>query len=100
MSRLTKRVWTNEKLTEHTKIQVYKACVVSTLMYGTESWILHAGQELRLNAFHMRCLRQILHITWQDKITNSCVLERAGIDSMYTLQKQRRMHWLGHVVHG
>ena len=46
----------------------------------------------------MRCLRQILHITWQDKITDSSVLERAGIVSMYTLLKQRRMHWLGHVV--
>ena len=34
MSRLTKKVWTN---TKHTKIQVYRACVVSTLLYGSES---------------------------------------------------------------
>ena len=27
-----------------------------------------------------------------------CVLERAGIPSMNTLLKQRRMRWLGHVV--
>ena len=37
MARLNKGVWTNARLTEHTKIQVYKACVVSTLLYGTES---------------------------------------------------------------
>ena len=24
----------------------------------------------RLNVFHMRCLRRILGITWQDKVTN------------------------------
>ena len=46
----------------------------------------------------MRCLRRILHITWQDKVTNNSVLGRAGIPSMYTLLKQRRMRLLGHVV--
>ena len=30
MSSLTKQVWTNDKLTEHPKIQVYRACVLST----------------------------------------------------------------------
>ena len=33
LSRLTKRLWTNGKQTEHTKAQVYIACVVSTLLY-------------------------------------------------------------------
>ncbi|XP_069170374.1 uncharacterized protein [Procambarus clarkii] len=46
----------------------------------------------------MRCLRHILDITWQDKVTNNNVLERARITSMYTMLKQRRMRWLGHVV--
>ena len=46
----------------------------------------------------MHCLRCILHITWLEKVTNDSVLERAGVPSMYTLLKQRRMPWLGHVV--
>ena len=90
MSSLTKRVWTNGKLTEHTKIQDYRACALSTLLYGTESWTLRARQEKKLNAFQMRCLRLILYIIWQDKVTNNSVLERAEIPSS--------MHWLGHVV--
>ena len=55
-------------------------------------------QERKLNAFHMRSLRRILNITWQNKVPNSTVLERAGCTNMFTLLKQRRMHWLGHVV--
>lgn len=98
MARLNKRVWTNGKLTEHTKVQVYKACVMSTLLYGSEAWTLRAKHEHKLNAFHMRCLRRILNITWQDKVTNTSVLERAEIPAMYTTLKQRRMRWLGHVV--
>ena len=34
MSSLTKRVWTNDKLTEHIKIQVYRSCALSTLLYA------------------------------------------------------------------
>ena len=40
----------------------------------------------------------ILNITWQDKVPNNTVLARAGCTSMFTMLKQRRMCWLGHVV--
>ena len=49
-----------------------------------------------LNVFHMRCLRRILGITWQDKRINNAVLEKAGIPSLCTLSKKRRMQQLGH----
>ena len=55
-SRLTKRVWLNKKLTAYTKIQIYRVCVLSTLLYGSESWTLYARQERKLNTFHMCCL--------------------------------------------
>ena len=98
MSRLNKRVWSNKQLTEHTKVQVYKACVLSTLLYGSETWVLHASHEKRLNVFHMRQLRHIMGITWKDKVTNIAVLERAQLPSMFAILKQRRMRWIGHVT--
>ena len=64
LSRLTKHVWSNNRLTEHTKVNVYKACVISTWLYGSESLTMRAHQEKRLNAFHMCCLICILGITW------------------------------------
>ena len=100
LSWLTKRVWSNNQLSDHTKVNVYKACVISTLLHGSESWTMRAHQEKRLNVFHMRCLRRILGITWQDKVTNKVVLEKARIPSLYTLLKLRRMRWLGHVTLG
>lgn len=50
-----------------------------------------------LNIFHMRCLRRILSISWTDKVSNNEVLARANIPSMFTLLRQRRLRWLGHV---
>ncbi len=45
----------------------------------------------------MISIRRILGISWQDKVTNGDVLSRAGLPSMYTLLRQRRLRWLGHV---
>jgi hypothetical protein len=97
LSRLSQRVWNNSKLTLNTKISVYRACVLSTLLYASETWTLYASQEKRLSAFHMRCLRRILGITWSDRVTNNEVLQQAKIPSMVTLLRQRRIRWLGHV---
>ena len=97
LARLTNRVWTNTKLTIKTKMAVYNACVISTLLYGSETWTTYARQERRLHTFHMRSLRRILGITWRDKVTNNDVLSRCGLPSMFTLLRQRRMRWLGHV---
>ncbi|XP_035688750.1 SCO-spondin-like [Branchiostoma floridae] len=38
MARLTQRVWENRDLSLHTKVQVYRACVLSVLLYGSEAW--------------------------------------------------------------
>ena len=96
--RLSKRAWGNSKLTLKTKMAIYRACVLSALLYASESWTLYARQERKLNNFHMRCLRRILNIRWSDKITNNEVLARAGLPSLFSLLRQRRLRWLGHVA--
>ena len=40
-SRLAGRVWNNSMLTINSKMKVCKACVLSTLLYGSETWILY-----------------------------------------------------------
>ena len=65
---------------------VYNACIISTLLYGSEVWTTYSKQERKLNSFHVRCLRR-----------NAQVLERAGLTTMFTLLRKRRLRWLGHV---
>ena len=98
MERLSRRVGENTKLTTDTKIAVYQACVLSTLMYGSECWTLYSRQEQRLNAFHLRCIRRILGISWQQHITNDEALQRAGIPNMFSILAKRRLRWFGHVA--
>ena len=96
-AKLNKRVWNNNLLSERTKALVYQTCVLSTLLYGSESWTAYVRQEKRLNSFHLRCLRRLLKIKWQDRVPNTEVLDRAGLLSMPALLSHRRLRWLGHV---
>ena len=84
-------------LTTKTKADVFKACVFSTLLYDSQAWTLYTRQERRLNTFHMRCLRKIQGITWQERTPNKNVLAKAGMQSLFALLSKRRLSWLGHV---
>ncbi|XP_046978621.1 uncharacterized protein LOC124544203 [Vanessa cardui] len=95
--KLRTRVWDNNHLTVRTKILVYQAWILSILLYGAETWTSYAKQEYRLNAFHMRCVRNILGVTWKDRITNKAILTKAQLPSLSALLKQRRLRWVGHV---
>ena len=97
MARLATRVWDNSMLTTNTKMKVYQVCVHSTLLCSSETWTLYTRQERRLNTFHLRCLRRILDISWQDHVSNKEVLEQAGIQSVFAILSQKRLRWLGHV---
>ena len=97
LARRTARMWTRPKLSVKTNMAVYIVCVISILLYGIETWTTYAGQDSRFNTFHMRSIRRILGISWLDKVTKAYVLSRAGLPSMYTLLRQRRLRWLGHV---
>ena len=82
-----------------TKMKVYQAFVLSTLLCGNEAWTLYSHQECRLNAFCLCYLRQILGITWWGCVPNKNVLAQAGIPRMFALLTQRHLCWLGHISH-
>ena len=69
-AKLTQKVWRNKKLTVCTKMNVYSACVLSTLLYGSEALTLYSIKERRLNTFHMHSLRRNLDIIWRNHKTN------------------------------
>ena len=56
----SKRVWQSHSLHLSTKVQVYRAIVVPTLLYGTETRVLYQKQARLFKQFHQRCLHSIL----------------------------------------
>ncbi|XP_063595009.1 uncharacterized protein LOC134771986 [Penaeus indicus] len=95
--RLYKRVWNNRQLTKGTKISVNRAVVLTTLLYGSESWVTYRHHLRLLERFHQRCLRTILNIHWSDYVTNVEVLEQAEISSIEAMLLKSQLRWAGHV---
>ncbi|KAJ8019050.1 hypothetical protein HOLleu_42612 [Holothuria leucospilota] len=85
MSKLRKRVWENKHLTLNTKMKVYQACVLSTLLYGSETWATDTKQGTCLGT------------TWEDKVTNSEVLSKAKLHTIFARLSERRLRWFGRV---
>ena len=96
--RLSKRVFHNKNLTLATKVMVYNAVVLSSLLYGSETWTLYSRHLRTLENFHMTSLRKILGISWIHKIPNSEVLRRTKSVSLENIIFRQHLRWLGHTI--
>ena len=96
--RLTQQVWNRRGIRLETKLKVYRAAVMTTLLYGSESWTVYSRHARKLNHFHTTCLRRILGIKWQDRVPDTEVIEKAGLPSVSTILMQTKHRWAGHVT--
>lgn len=77
--RLHKNVWDRRGITTETKIKVYKAVVLTTMLYGFESWTVYQRHARKMNHFHSTSLRKLPGIKWQDMIPDTEVLTRTNL---------------------
>ena len=98
LGRLRNRVLNHHNVTLSTKLKVYNAVVLTSLLYGCEAWTVYQRHLKQLEKFHQRALRSILGIKWQDKVTNVEVLERANSVSIEVTLLKSRLRWSGHVI--
>ena len=100
MAKLNK-IWSSKDVSFSTKVKLYKTLVLSTLLYGCESWTLTADSTKRIQAFKNKCYRRMLGISWMDRKTNEFVQRgikvRAGQqENLLGIVKRRKLAWFGH----
>ena len=83
------------------KAVVYKAVVLTVLLYGCEVWGLTKRLWQKLRSFHMDCVRTIggIHM-WHVQeyhISNPTILERTELRNIEVYVYRRQLRWLGHV---
>ena len=81
------------------KLKFLKCYVLSTLLYGCESWTISETIKKRLEATEMWFLRRMMRIPWVKKVTNERVLELAGTGrSLLTTIRKRQLQFIGHTI--
>jgi len=92
-----RNIW-KDILSLSTKTRIYQTLVVSVLLYASETWTLLAADVKTLEAFHMKCQRQILRIRWQDHVRNDEVAGCTGLRPVMESIRRRREVIFGHVA--
>lgn len=96
--KLRHRVWNERGIRLEIKVQVYKAVVLTTLLYGSESWTPYRKHIQQLDVFHKSCLRTICGFTLKDRVSNADLFMRCGISGIESFLMQSQLRWAGHVV--
>ena len=71
---------------------------MTSLLYGCETWALYRKQLKTLDQFHLRCLRKIMSISWEDRVPYTEVLHRANMPGVEALIIKAQLRCVGHVV--
>ncbi len=97
MCRLSTPLFRKHRISIQTKINMYRALVVSVLLYGSEALATTLADRRRLDVFDMRCQRRLLRVFWQQHISNQSIHERTKQPTASSLLRQRRLRWFGHL---
>ena len=99
---LTKHIWDVKQISLQVKLQVYRACVLSVLLYGAESWTTTFSCRKKMETFHMKCLRKICKVTIWDQenwhMNNLVLRQFLGVPTIKQLVTQARLRWFGHLA--
>jgi Reverse transcriptase (RNA-dependent DNA polymerase) len=92
-------IWRSSALTVAHKLELYRICVTSVLLYSLESHVLTTAQEATLEKIQNRHLRALLkrpaHITHD---TNHTIRVAAQVYSIHTQLRHRRLHFLSRIL--
>lgn len=96
-----------------TKIRILKCYIFPILLYGAETWTLtdinmDINYEIwtltetlskKILALEMWLFRRILNISWTDRVSNVCVLQRMQKEKeLLNTIKTRQLEYLGHIM--
>ena len=79
------------------KGKIYKACVQSVLVYGSETWPMKEEDRRRLERSERMMVRWMCGVTLKDRVASDELLSRLGIESITEVVRRGRLRWFGHV---
>jgi hypothetical protein len=97
------RTWDSRQLRTATKLRLYRALILSVMLYNAETWAPSKADIDILEGLHFRCLRRIVsrrEVDGSYHIRKAEVYKAAGMGTMVEILRSRRLCWLGHMFRG
>ena len=90
---LCEPVWKQKELSRRTKMKVYNAIVVPTLMHGCETWVLNKQQESARQATDMKVLRRIVERSRVERVRNVEIGEKLKHKGVLEKVRRSQLRW-------
>ena len=90
---MRKEVLERRELQKKTKMRVFNAMVVPTLLYRCETWTVQKRHESKIQAFEMMCLRRVEGVTRMDRVRNVEVRKALGQEAVMDIVKEKQKKW-------
>ena len=78
------------------KRKIYKACVQSVMMYGSETWAMKVEDMQKLKRTKASMMRRMCGVSLKRHLSNEALRGRLGIDCVSDLVRRTRLRWFSH----
>ena len=92
------KLWRSKQLSVPLKCKLYRAIVLSVVLYSSETWNTNKSTQRKLESFHTSCLQRILSFSYMERVTNEEVLARSRMSTLSAMIMIKRLKWFGHVL--
>ena len=96
--RILNPIWRSRVISRKTKLGIFNTNVKSVLLYACETRRTTKALTNRLQTFVNRCLRNILNIRWEDRVSNENLWEQTEQERIEVQILRRKWGWLGHTL--
>jgi len=79
------------------KGRIYRACVQSVLVYGSETWPMQVEDARRLERTERAMVRRMCGVTLSDRVMSEELIKRLGIECVTEVVSRGRLRWFGHL---
>ena len=80
-----------------TKGKIFRTCVQSVMVYGSETWAMRMEDTNRLERTERLMVRWMCGVTLKDGKLSQELLDRMGIESVADVMRKCRLRWFGHL---
>ena len=92
------KLWKSKQLSIPLKCKLYRALVLSVVLYSSEIWDMNKSKQRKFESFQTSCLRKIPCFSYMEKETNEEVLARSRMATLSAMIMIKRLKWFGHVL--
>ena len=81
------------------KGRVFRACVRSAMVYGSETWVMRAVEENVLRRAERAMVRMMCGVSLRDRKSSSELMRMVGsTEDIVVVARRARLRWYGHVL--